>query len=90
MQFNWQSALIFASIAAFIFIRWRIQGKSFKRGEATKMAILGAGFPPAVVVCLSAFDKRLLDLVVDTPTYLSPMGFIMVLYSIGDLFDWDT
>ena len=28
-------------------------------------------------------------MIADKPTYLMLMGIIMVLYSIGDLFDWD-
>jgi hypothetical protein len=92
VNLDWLSAAVLISIVCFISIRWtwlRKKDKLFSRGEAAKMAILAAGFPSAVIVCVTPFNKSLLAQIVDKPAYLLPMGVIMVMYSIGDLFDWD-
>lgn len=93
LRVDWPAAFVFITILSFLLIRWRrlsAAQKPFTRSEAAKIAILGAGFPAAIIVCLIPFSPSLLSQVADKPAYLLPMGFIMVMYSLGDLFDWDT
>ena len=85
----WAKIATFLCIIGFPLIRlWK--KRVISRNDSIKFMLLGASIPPGAFLILSFFDQRFLTIVTDQPSYMLVMGMIIILYGIGDLFDWHT